>query len=220
MQITQSESWARVKRAAGFILTICYKSLLVFLSFLLFRAIMPEGAGFMGITRSDFSARVQRAAWEFLPSFLGMFLPQVLAIKIYPQQTGQFFRNKRRPVQWLVISYFSIITGSWLLGQLVMYLGIPKVLTFGVQVGRIATSSCEVSTPRSLPCFVRWMVRFVTRADGSWHLYEFERAWIGPVTAGTIWLGVPVMAIVLGSKEEREVERLEMVEKPVVAGEP
>lgn len=70
--------------------------------------------------------------------------------------------------------------GGHILSRLVIYFGIPKFLTFGIQIGRILPSSCEASTviegPDSFPCFVEWfsgwIVRFASRADGSWHLDE------------------------------------------------
>lgn len=78
-----------------------------------------------------------------------------------------------------------------------IYFGIPKALTFGYQIGKIAPASCAASlevegregTPCSLKRFGEWL-HHVAQGDGSLHLEEFERLWAAKMVEAMVMMGV------------------------------
>ena len=86
---------------------------------------------------------------------------------------------------WHIIAAFSILIFMGL-AQLITYVGIPKSVTFGVQIGKLLRSTCEASMavegPKGWPCclkrFIEWTRRFLSN-DGSYQLDEWEPLWNG-----------------------------------------
>ncbi|KAK3725211.1 hypothetical protein LTR37_000722 [Vermiconidia calcicola] len=105
----------------------------------------------------------------------------IAALLLYaePKQQAICFN---RLVSFLPWASFFI---SQLAVPLVVYLGIPKEFTFGIQICKILPASCEASMAieglDGLPCsgkrFREWIGRFLSN-DGSYHLDGIERPWI------------------------------------------
>lgn len=84
----------------------------------------------------------------------------------------------------LVVFFWACLAAAYPLSKILIYYGIPKFLTFGYQIGKVAPTTCaeslELEGPNGLPCslarFGDWVHR-VTSGDGSWHLDEFESLW-------------------------------------------
>ena len=92
-----------------------------------------------------------------------------------------------RTARWfpyLVVFFCSCLAMALPLSKVLIYFGIPRTLTFGYQIGKVAPTTCaesmEVEGPDGLPCslerFGEWLRR-ATDGDGNWHLDEFEQLW-------------------------------------------
>ncbi|KAK3700464.1 hypothetical protein LTR37_015968 [Vermiconidia calcicola] len=109
----------------------------------------------------------------------GALIAAFLLYVDYKRHTSCLFRLARCMV-WA--SFYA----SFLARPLVVYLGIPKIFTFGIQIGKILPASCEASMaiegPDGLPCsgkrFREWVRRFLSD-NGSYHFDEIEGPWIG-----------------------------------------
>jgi len=81
----------------------------------------------------------------------------------------------------------------------IIHYGLPKWMTFGVQVGKILPATCEgvqalVGVDKGsdmLPCHVyklnRWLSK-IAQDDGSWHLEAFDPRWSGWIILAVLGL--------------------------------
>jgi hypothetical protein len=74
-------------------------------------------------------------------------------------------------VPFVIISFF---IGVDIMPDLIIYFGLPKVLTFGVQIRKILPASCEATMPlegpNGLPCYYKrlreWTWMYLQGQDG------------------------------------------------------
>lgn len=102
------------------------------------------------------------------------------------------------------------LLNTYILGRIVVYFGIAKWLTFGIQIGKVLPSSCQASTEGYLgqPCSMHRLLEWGQRMlSGEGSFYEMESGWIklALLTAICI-LWDPVIWIFLkaGLREDRE----------------
>lgn len=145
--------------------------------------------------------------------------------------TRMFLRERRSGIvspytDFILAILWGCFLAAMLLSRPVLYFGIPKALTFGVQLGKILPTSCDASIavegPNGWPCstkrLLEWVQRFLSN-DSCYQFNEIPKRWQGVFGMLLLYLVVATLSVLISGKERKKEEKRkrEGVEKPAKA---
>ena len=116
------------------------------------------------------------------------------------------YEGRRRKAVFMpyIVPFFliSLTIGADIVPDLIIYFGLPKILTLGVQIGKFLPASCEASLPLEgpdgVPCYYKrlmeWTLMYLRGQDGFDH-EELRLMWKTKWTSLTFWFLVSVGSV-------------------------
>lgn len=138
----------------------------------------------MFITKDDIS---QDFNHRFLIKAACISFPVVVAVATDVPFISHETRRRRKFLMLFIRAfYLGCFVNFLFITELIIHFGLPRILTFGCQVGKLVPATCEgsmeIEGPNGWPCWLarlrEWTVLYL-RAQGGYDAKEFRRMWLG-----------------------------------------